>query len=120
MEIWDKTEAVKEAINGLAHVSFDEDTTNDLVEDIVENLNIFENAKLKAFKNYIKGDPERITEPASILVNTLSDREYLLCMHFGNKIIDAMIEYAHSLVQITERQYDDRISNANKRNNYDH
>ena len=120
MEIWDKTQAVKSAINGLRHVSFDEDTTNELVEEIVQYLNILEDANLKAFKNYVKGDPARITEPASILVNTLSDREYLLCMHFGNKIIDAMIDYAHSLVQITERQYNDRISNTNKRDNYDH
>lgn len=110
MEIWDKTDAVKKAIKSLTYVEFDEETTNQLTDEIVENLNILENANLKAFKNHIKGDPGKITEPASILVNTLSDREYLLCMHFANKIIDAMIEYAHRLVRATEMQYEERMS----------
>ena len=92
----------------------DPDTAYELASEISYNLNIFEDASLNAFKNIIKGDPQRISEPAEILVNTLSDREYMLIMHIGNKIIDCMIEYAHRQVSVIERKYEDKIEKQRK------
>ena len=111
MELWDKEDAIKQAIKSL-DVKFDEKATNQLTEEIVKKLNILDDAALEAFKNHIKNDPEKILEPAFILVNTLDDREYLLCLHFANKIIDAMMEYAHSFVRTIERQYEERMSSG--------
>jgi hypothetical protein len=109
MEIWDKKDAVKNAIKNLTFIKFDEETINELTHEIVQGINILEEANLNRFKSYIKGDPKRVSAPAGILLEYLNDSEYMLCMHFGNKIIDAMIEYAHRLVDATETNYQERL-----------
>lgn len=94
--------------NGLVDI-MDTDLAKSLATEINYALNRMEDNSLKTFKDRTKSDPHRIIEPAEILVNTLTDREYMLIMHFGNKIVDCMIEYAHRQVSITERKYEDEI-----------
>lgn len=103
---------IEKTIKSLGFANIDDDTASEIAIEIDTDLGIMENAALDAFKRRIKSVPNDIIDPAEILVNTLNDREYLLCMHFGNKIIDAMLEYAHRLVTITERQYEDRMSSG--------
>lgn len=100
---------IEKTIKSLGFANIDDDTASEIAIEIDADLGIMENAALDAFKRRVKSVPNDIIDPAEILVNTLNDREYLLCMHFGNKIIDAMLEYAHRLVLIAERKHETKL-----------